>query len=326
VFVALAEEMKSIYNLITASKRGECRRTFSEKRKSYFFELELRSGLKIDVEFLVMSAMGNLSTASYMASTLVTRRPNICVLVGIAGSLDPTEFKLGDVIISTSAKFYSPDKVKELAVEKERFSNDTNPHPDANIEIDVRKKVMDRSFFRFRRQVVERDVSYRHAEGYVKYWDNLSRGSRPKLEGVDQSILADPQGRLANQVPTIHVGSVLGSDWVIDSQEYVDFIRQRNIFCDQDYYKQKANGEFEKRNSWNKDDVAVVDMETWGFLNMAEAASEKHVHFFSVRGVSDFSSNKSWLDDTSESEVRRIAAANAMEVTWDLIDYLDRQA
>lgn len=326
VFVALPEEMEYIYKYLTSDNRGECGRNYSKSVNVYPFTLFMKNGKEYEALFQVLPSMGNLSTASIAAKQIAGRWPHLCFLVGISGSLDPQKYRLGDVIVSTSVKSYAADKLKQLEEGQEKFYGEDG---DATFVIDPRKRVMNHSFFRFRRQWIERENSTPHAHDYGKRWRDTKH--KPRLIPIDKSDIEGISDEYANPTPSVHVQALLGSDFVVDSAEFVDFVTERNVDDSKDFYRMKdkdANKrEFDERNKWNQDDLSAVDMESWGFFNIAEHLSPGPTSlFFSIRGISDLSAGKSTLDKASKNEVRSAAAKNAIHIMWELMNYLDERA
>lgn len=315
--------MEYIYRYLTSDNRGECVRKYSDTVKVYPFTLFMKNGKQYDAIFQVLPNMGNLSTASTAAKQIAGRWPHLCFLVGISGSLDPQKYRLGDVIIATCVKNYAPDKLKQLEAGKEKFDGEDE---DAEFVIDTRKMVMNRSFFRFRRQWIERENSTPHAYGYGMRWRDTKH--KPSLIPIDTNGFAGISGEHANPTPSVHIQTLLGLDFVVDSAEFVNFVTERNVDDSNDFYRMKDKveneREFDERNKWNRDDLSAVDMESWGFFNIAESLSPgQNSHFFSIRGISDLAAGKSSLDKASKGQVRSAAAKNAIQIMWELLNFLD---
>jgi nucleoside phosphorylase len=352
VFVALPEEMENIYRHLTSDGRGECPRKYSSTVTNYDFTLYMKNGLEYEAHFEVLPNMGNLVTAVNAAKILARHRPHLAFLVGISGSLDVETFRLGDVIVSTSTKHYAADKLKQLEAGKERFEGDpdddvedeedvegeidanteaasasggvANVERKAKVVIDPRKKVMSNSFFRFRRQWIERKNTTSHAYSFLKRWSETK--NKPSLLPVDKTRYSGLNDNHINETPRVHVEALLGSDFVVDSEEFVAFLQDRNVDDSKDHYRRSPDGEFEKRNSWTNDPISAVDMESWGFFNVADVISPSdQAFFFSIRGISDLSSGKAALDNASNSEIRSAAAKNAVSILWEVLNFMDER-
>ena len=109
-FANFAVEPESDLLSQQASDRGIYERAFS-----------IRSGIEppighdnklINVGFVECSEMGNLSAAIYTAVRAASLKPALMIFAGIAGSLDCTKFRIGDVIFPRSITFRPFNKFK----------------------------------------------------------------------------------------------------------------------------------------------------------------------------------------------------------------------
>ena len=266
--------------------------------------------------------MGNISAAAQVSLFLALYKPKIAFLVGLAGSLRPAEAGLGDVVISDSAKFMFPDKLKTLSPENETVVDGASLSDDAvsaarKVLVDDRKIFLNHSFFRLRRDAVH---SPRARDLLRRYRDHLATSSPADL----------PEPGMAPLGPwSIRFGSILGSDWVVDSEAFVKFVLDRDANSRFDWYVQTARlvprkaEEATKRNKWSDDRLLAVDMESYGFLKAADAYAKAQggdvLSAFVVRGISDLAMGKSGLDDQSGGAHRERAVRNAAQVTLDLI-------
>lgn len=330
VFIPLQEEMEYAYQCLI-DRGATCEIEFYPEGKSYDFTLELLDRTEIQVGISVIGDMGNLRAATSIVTNLLDQNPQSIFLTGIAGSLNPAEAALGDVVVSTRVKAFYPDKVKKLDEEKEQWftappladveGNEAELTGAELIDVDDRQKILDRNFFRYRRDAVWHDRSGRKAASYKKHLDD---NKPPALKPVLHSEIDGLAEAFENPEPKIVRGDVFGSDMVIDSQDYIDFIRYRNAIENIDYYAQKSKSATHDRRRWFPDEPTIVDMETYGFLMTLEALMPhlRNFHAFSVRGVSDLAAEKAALDDTTFDKVRTVAVENAIRTVVDMIQIM----
>jgi nucleoside phosphorylase len=269
--------------------------------------------------------MGNAYTLARITPVIEIEKPHACFLVGLAGSLEPDKVKLGDVVVSSRSKSLYPDKVKTLnkVTEEVRSKSNLNlPDPNGLLLIDDRKVLMVDSFLRFRRMFARAAMSEPIASDYVRY---ASTAAALPLKDVKSSDFPSLRARSENLNPSPKEGTIFGSDMVVDSKKYVQFVLEKNKDDSADYYHQKARGR-SPLQKWFKSDLEAVDMETFGFLLLSQVSGE---HFgsrlyFAVRGISDLAAEKEALDGSTGDRIREIAIFNAVEVTLDMIDYILR--
>ena len=323
LFVPLIEELKYVHALMI--KRGaKASLPFSEGMDSYEFVFRTGTRNERKVAVRLIGDMGNLTAATRMAPLVVQEKPQIAILVGLAGGLDGV--RLGDVVVAAAVKALYPDKIKKISPATETLvavAAPNTPGVPGAYRLDERKRFMGDNYFRFRRHAVYLRTSMAKAHDYVR-----ALADRPfdDLQPIlDSKITGLPMGA-ANDAPTVHYGVVFGSDMVIDSQDYLDFVTGRNGDTSWDYYTQREGRGDHARAKWFASDLKVVDMETLGFLEMVKALSDvlPNMHAFSVRGVSDMAANKQELDEDTGDDVRDVAVNNAARVAVDLIEQLDR--
>lgn len=304
-----------------------------------------------ELSFVVLDAkqrhvMGNVATVAAATAAVLKHKPSFLLLIGLAGSLVPDEVGLGDVVFSTAAKMWAPDKLKKLDAEKEVFA-DFKSLPEDQLEalklagkivVDMRKTVAADLFFRFRKDLVECEQSSARRKAYkIQLRDRPMDELTPVCEKVLAGCKPEVVAALSNLEPKVRFGTILGSEWVVDSAKYVAFAHERNRSDIFDYYKQKdvlkakpgREGEGARRNKrWDKSDVLAVDMETYGFFMAVESLNSngQSVQAFSIRGISDLASGKSELDDSTEDRVRGVCVRNAAAVAVDFIRAVEKWA
>lgn len=325
VFVPLGEEMEYIHKYMV-SKGAKPTRPYDPKTRYFAFSFRLSNRTLIQVQFHVMDEMGNLESACRLAEVKAAKNPDYAILVGIAGSLDP-DVKLGDVVITSSAKVYFPDKVKELKPKREEWvaplGADDAPIP-GMIRVDKRKRILTESYFRYRRNFVDLETSRSVIDDYLH---DCEIKAQIKLEGIDHENISGLDAKFNNLNPRHHSSTVFGSEMVIDSAEYAKFVLEKDKNDKFDIYKQKENDQNPNRNKHLLAPMQLVDMETYGFLMMGKRLyGENTPRVFSIRGISDFASDKAALDENTENEVRNIAVMNATSVAIDFIDFSLRRS
>ncbi|CAO4164110.1 hypothetical protein [Methylorubrum populi] len=283
------------------------------------------------VTFMVLGDAGNTRAAASVAAAFDQFRPQVILLAGLAGSLDPAQARLGDVFVIDMAKLLYADKIKELDQAHELLGPQpaipsNGIAPDGRRMFDERKAAMGNSVLRYRRDLASDAVG---SIMVASYMNGLASRKLLSLEGVtDQVLGAIPPAevtRYVNANPEIRSGVVLASEMVIDSQPYIDFLQERNADEDIGWYAVHGGSEASARNPWVSGDMPIVDMESYGFFKFAETMGRSGVTLraFAVRGVSDLAAGKAALDKSSKDQVRAIAARNATVVALDLLRALD---
>jgi hypothetical protein len=279
----------------------------------------MRNRHTLPIAFQVLGDMGNLIAATHSLSAIKSLYPRQCFLIGLAGSLNSGTVNLGDVAVATSVKAFYPDKVKRLDPDREIFGSIGDNVP-GKIIVDSRKRIFAESFLRFRRVSSRWPNSAFQAARYMSYLES-TRAQLPLNPVANISGLA---AQFENRSPKIFQATVFGSDMVIDSDEFVNFLSERNTSQDHDYYRKKSGDvAADRRNTWLTSELTVVDMESLGYFMIAHALGDsiEGTQYYSVRGVSDFSSGKDRLQELTAGEVRRCAMMNALTVTLDMIEF-----
>lgn len=295
IFVPLNEEMKYAHELLTSQFGGaSASMPFSDGMEHYLFEIKRSDRSKRHINLRRLGDMGNLKAATKMASAMFEVRPQIAVLVGIAGGLDGVS--LGDVVISSAVKAIYADKIKSIDPSAERFVDlkaGVAPGKAGAYVLDERKKVLGTSYFRFRRDAVYLTAGMNKIARYLR---NLARGPLENLQPVDPAEISTLKPGQENLAPKVRSGVVFGSDLVIDSEEFIQFLEDRNSdeHAAMDYYTQHNGQMNHDRYEWFASDLNIVDMETLGFLQMIKAMRDvmPMTLAFSVRGISDMAKDK----------------------------------
>jgi nucleoside phosphorylase len=234
--------------------------------------------LNSTANLLVMNCgeMGNISAASMTGHILGSYKPNLVIFVGTAGSLDPTKYNIGDVVVpELGAQTLSYNKIVDF--EDEKFK----AFRDRKLIADIWPHGIDGTEYAFRHDDAKGNIA-------------LSRRSRDIISKARENIDAAPElGTLLeshdlNQNPKIHYDvQVFSWEKVVAS----------------DRYRKKLNIQFAK--------AAIVDMESYGFLHAGRQYQESStVRAIIVRGISDLCGQKStkFRDDYAVKNASIVAA------------------
>jgi nucleoside phosphorylase len=319
VFVPLQEEMKYAYQYMIM-QGATTLLPYDPAHDSYHFLYTRPNRTPGEVTFVVLGDMGNTFALGRIAPYLADIRPHASFLVGLAGSIDPN-VNLGDVIVSSRSKAIFPDKIKTLNPNKEEVADRANitiPHPNgAKVWVDSRKVVFGGgSFLRYRRATARSRRSEMLLARYAAY---LQRSARLALDAVSVADIPALDPNLENAAPQIHEGTILGSDMVIDSQDYLAFVQERDKDSLADVYNQRG---MHARQQWFPLTLLAVDMESFGFLQLAAQERQFTDLYLTVRGISDLAAGKEDLDASTAHQVRDIAVQNAVKVAIDLLNYV----
>ena len=332
VFVPLREEMIHIDSIASNQGYTHARGAFDARENQHTYIFFRSNRQASTVTFQVLGDAGNVRTAATVAAAFQAHRPEVMLLSGLAGSLDHTKARLGDVFVIDMAKVIYPDKIKEMDISQESFCEQSIIPPggkaaDGRIMLDERKAVMGKSnVLRYRRDVARSPSGGMMAANYIL---GLQTRAKLPLEGVtDQMIIAIPpleRARCININPEIRSGVAFASEMVVDSQAFIDFVLERNRDETIGWYAHKGDRESTDRNPWVKGDIPIVDMESYGFFKFVETMGQSGVavRAFAVRGVSDLAAGKTILDQASHAGVRGVAVRNAAVVTLDLLRAID---
>lgn len=195
---------------------------------------------------------------------LSVQRPRLVVFCGIAGSLDVNNAQLGNVIVSRSVHWRGFDKIEgdELAMEmrkKNLTDYRTNPEILTLLEEYIEKGTPSAEV----RYKTDGDFSKKAEQWLIE--KKASFGS-----DLDQF---DPLDYVKTTKPIARIGKLMSWDFVLNKRDLRDKVK----LDDRDYY--------------------AVEMESGGLAHAIEKATapteSPKIDFFSVRGISDLSCNKS---------------------------------
>lgn len=253
---------------------------------------------QIHTNFVVVGGMGHLASALTTMHLLGRESYDAVFIVGIAGTLAPEKYRLGDVVVSAGAKYIGFDKISKL---------------EAGItpKLDLLEAPLPGNGMRIRRSQIRNPRSDSKVVRYVK------EASLALPPGLRDLILQDNGGE-KRITPKVHSGLILGSDWVVDSSDWVDFLDSKNSSFSDDWYVKAGSPSDRGRTDWIEGDIACVDMESFGFFK-AVSTSGDQMHAIAVRGISDACAGKSGLEATTNNSVRDTASANAAAVLVDLM-------
>lgn len=278
-----------------------------------------------------LKRMGHLEAALTLAASMPTIAPDIVILLGLAGSMDPEKVGLGDVVVSSKAKMYTVDKVASISedmseVPNFKFSETLPSAPSKNsVSVDLRDKVFGNSFNRY-----ERDFVDSNGLDYV-----LSKIQQKiditKTVNVDSKFIPERfrNVKSSNREREVHFGWILGSHHVVDSLEYRKYLKEKDTQKDFDVHLQL--GDYD-RVKWCDGDLLAVDMESFGVLKAVvsnrelagpEGGWKNLIGAFVVRGISDLAEHKGSTDRNSRNQLRKIAVTNAAEICAQIIEKID---
>ena len=327
LILALPEERGYLHDVIACRPDW----TASDPRGRFVCSYKSARGT-VNVIVHTLPAMGNIEAALLAGAGIAQANPELVILVGLAGSMNPSEVQLGDVVISNQAKLYSSDKVKALSppsgpeTRHYRF-NDERSNGGDEIVIDRRDALMSKSFLRYERRYVE-----------SKQTDQLISELQLKLRPGAKSLLrvnpdfvpsAYRTGYISRGSIKIHSGWILASQHVVDSAEYRDYLNEKNKDQKLDVHRQTGE---QGRCQWTNGELLAVDMESYGLLRAVELLRTTHAKYggapnlhgaIVVRGISDLSEEKAESDGKSGNETRRVAVYNATEITLRIIEGID---
>lgn len=321
-FVPLSEEMDYIDIEMRRHGAVYTNGEFDDQRDEHYYFVDLKKfGESIDIKFVVLSEMGNTGTAAAVYGHLAHERPDAAFLVGIAGTLDVEQFALGDVVMSSSVKFIGPDKVKQRDDDVERFAaHGTADGEDDKHRLDDRKRLGSDNWLRFRRDFIEFS---RSSDLLSRYLRDRKPTDSPHLQPVPRTSETDSSTEEPRQA-MLHRGSILGSEWVVDSAEFVSFLKDRDADRKLGWYPEYGTDAEKKRDRWIASTIACVDMESYGFFRSVASFRTNEsgqMHAFSIRGISDPCQGKGPLERASGGGVRNVAARNALATFVDFAFY-----
>ena len=332
LIIALPEE-RSYFRRCVDGRSGW---TANDERQRFDCRYDSAAG-PVRVRVATLDGMGHIPAVLGTSSTVSSMSPRLAIMVGIAGTMQPAEVGLGDVVISNQAKFFASDKVAALkkanGTPTEYLLGDLadikNGRANGKIVVDRRDRFLADSFFRYER-------------GYVEscYTDDIITTVEPdlklvSLKSLEEIDLPDSIRELesSNRERKVHGGWLLGGNHVVDSKEYREYLNEKNKELALDIHRQKGDHE---RVQWKNGELLAVDMESYGFLKAVELARTTPAYLggcqnliggIVVRGISDLCEEKSDLDASfPKNDIRRIAVENATEICLRLIEGIDYQS
>ncbi|WP_193170224.1 5'-methylthioadenosine/S-adenosylhomocysteine nucleosidase family protein [Nisaea nitritireducens] len=323
--VALPEEREYFHEVVES--RPLWKATTARKRYRCTYNSPVGD---VSVVVQTLDGMGHIEAVVGTGAAIATATPELVVMIGIAGSLNPVSIGLGDVVVSNTAKFYASDKVSQIYPEESAgyvfgTKDDLKNAKKGEVVVDRRDRFLKSSFLRYERKVVHSapmDGLLSGAEEYLKACD---------LEQIEVNALPDRFARLdsSSREREVHFGSLLGSHHVVDSAEYRDYLVEKNTNTQLDIHRQNGDS---GRVQWDNSQILAVDMESYGVLRAVETARTTPdreggcTNLFGgviVRGISDICEYKGDLDRDTGNAIRRVAAANATEVALSFIEAID---
>ncbi len=321
IFVALSEEMT--YAIDEMERHG----SFAAPPKlemprgstKFHYNLKRYQGNDYRIEVSLIKGMGNIISAAHVGTAFQKGgqlAPDIALLVGISGSLDAGSVGLGHVIVSNFVKYYSPDKIHHLdgrdvvridatLREKHISTGARRTHPvgplDDKIAVDDRDLVYGDNAIRFLR-----DQIY-----------------HPDPDNTGALFVKDANEHKEKLPYPLKLGTLLGSSWVVDSETYTSYLKQKNDWVDFDYYFLNDPDGFKERCRWDDEPPLAVDMESYGFFKAVAQFSklETNVRAYAIRGISDLCADKTALDKNTKNNNRKVATENAIKTALLMIQY-----
>lgn len=307
IYVALAEELTYAIDEMEQHGRfaGDPRTELSRGQSKFNYSLYDFPSNRIEVSLI--QGMGNVICAAHVGTSFSQKMhagPELALLVGISGSLQK-DVGLGEVIVSNLVKYYSPDKIEKIDTSHVRIDSQMRSSHMAKgkgagpfASLAGRKAVDDRD-------VVHGDNAIRFLRDEIFHVDNDNTGA------LFVQAANDHQKKLPFKLSR---GALLGSNWVVDSDTYTNYLLHKNDWTEFDYYSLNNPAEYASRCKWGDDTLLAVDMESYGFLKAVAQFSRNvtNVKAYAVRGVSDLCSGKSALDQTNKSKNRLEATRNAV--------------
>lgn len=322
MFVALSEEMG--YAIEEMRKFGrfvgpDPEAQMRNGQTKFQFEMKKFPQRENRIEVHLIRGMGNVLSAAHVGTAFGSEDSvRFALLVGISGSLDENEAGLADVIVSNSVKYYSPDKLYNFS------SGDRKVVP---ITRDLRDAVIERGVPLESVVSLSADAEIAVDDRDFVYGDNLLRFLRDQVYHEDPDnighLFVDELSNNNNCSYKIRSGTILGTNWVIDSATYVDYLKQKNDWVNFDYYFMNSKDEYNSRCKWDSEKIVAVDMESYGFMTAISTFSKRftNVKAYSVRGISDLCAGKSSFDLKRKNENRMLAAKNGVNAALRLFQY-----
>lgn len=317
IIVALEEELSNAFDCLALhGKFLAPKQSLGEGQTNFRYKMDdgTGTGRHHDCEIFLINGMGNVAASAFVGRSFLNFEPDLLISVGISGSMSRDDVRLEDVVISNQVKYYAPDKVGEFTT-KDKVKHissieSAGEHIPGEYRIDSRD-VIDNIYLRYLREHIILSEFSHDLDLFFDY--------RQDAGSADQILLKD-----ANLVR----GTILGSNWVLDSGKYAEYLHWKNENNHLDFYKMNRSAEYAQRCSWGNSSLHAVDMETYGFfkaIHYLNKTRRNKVPGFAIRGISDYAAGKSDLDNLSGGSHRAKAVENAMLVTIEFLRWFAKQ-
>ncbi|MCO6178047.1 hypothetical protein [Ciceribacter sp. RN22] len=315
IIIALEEELSNAFDCLERyGKFLAPKQSLKEGQTNFRYMLSDEAGGGAhDCQIFLINGMGNVAASTYVGRSFMHSDPDILISVGISGSLHD-DVALEDVVISNQVKFYGPDKIGEFPengkVKTIQVSEAVPQKEDGEYLVDVRD-LHGNVYLRFLRE----HIILREFSSILDEFLHHRKGA----QGSGQVLLADAK---------LVRGTILGSNWVVDSTKYAEYIHWKNDNDHLDYYKLNKPDEYRQRCTWGASDLHAVDMETYGFfkaIDFLNKTRQMKVPGFAIRGISDRAAGKAALDEKSGGSHRAKSVENAMLVVVEFLRFFASQ-
>lgn len=328
IIIPLVEERDYFFEAIKARKNWTVPKALRGSNR-YTYQDSDRNAV---VRVRTIDKMGHLEAVLAMNTAASAYGPELVILIGLAGSMDPEVIGYGDVVVSNQVKIYTPNKVGTISQEEddnpfyhfEKTPPKTKPRGKA-ISVDDRDKMLETSYLRYHRDYVECSF-VDDALGSVE--NVLADRELQQLEPTAVPSKFRRYGSI-NRDRQVLYGWIFGSDYVVDSKNYRDYLNDKDSDTAKDIY---AQADEKEKIRWKKGKLLAMDMESYGVLKAIETLRTTPapdggvgnlVGGIIVRGISDMAESKGRSDRESKNELRRIAVHNAAEIAAQIIERLD---
>lgn len=262
------------------------------------YQLVSKHGSNFSLAIANCGDMGNVYSAVRTAAFINEFAARLYIFCGIAGSLEPSKARLGDVIIPTKVHHYRQDKV---------YDNAPDQMPD----------ILTKSSFECFEMMSDRHVRFRQATASVK----------PVNEALQ--LLTDLEfQKCSEELETIELEVCELDNLGIEelrSHRPCQLIREEDLFSWEMVFNSALYREKLKDKNALGSSVAV-DMESFGFLlsisELREYGGMPAVGLV-VRGISDYVGYKAQCDSFQSEAYRHLALRNAARVAIKLAQVYD---
>ncbi len=240
------------------------------------------------VVFGACGNMGNVSSAARTAYYSALHTPSLIIFAGIAGSLDPSKMRLGDVMVPRKIDVLYFDKIEELTMEKRTEFLEKEDIPEVII----------------------------HA-GWCKL-----RPKRPQLDfdsrdAVELFKQLQPRS-ISERLETLELPSTF-RDHGIYLDRAAKFVKEDTIFSWEKVFNSLKFRDYAVRFNHMDQQSVAVDMESFGFASVVNSLKELDGApcGIVVRSISDYVGFKHITDKDERHDWRDLALKNAaLTVLW----------